>query len=255
MKQCGTKTWARYWRAIFFFFLCFLALCLGSGGPGFALEPDQILVLANKMAWGSVGLAKYYMEKRAIPQSNLLQLRVTDKEGCSREDYDREVVPTVREFLKKNDPLWNIRCLVTVYGLPLKISPPEMTKEEKSEVEELRKKQSGIGEELKTLPKEEKDRRKGLESDLGEIGKRINTLTKTDYRSAFDSELTLVRVEHYNLSGWIPNPLYVGFKNKKLEIPADQVLMVSRLDGPTEEVVKRIINESVEVEKQGLKGR
>jgi uncharacterized protein (TIGR03790 family) len=254
MRRYGTKTTAGCWRAILFF-LCFSAVYSGSVGLGYALDAEQILVIANKKAWGSVGLAKYYMEKRAIPKKHLLQLRVSNKEGCSREEYDREVVPRVREFLQKNDPLGNIRCLVTLYGLPLKISPPEMTKEEKRGVEKLGKKKSGIGEELKALPKEEKERRKRLESDLEEIRKRINIITKTDYRSAFDSELALVRVENYPLPGWVPNPNFVGFKNKKLEIPADKVLMVSRLDGPNEEIVKRIINDSVEVEKEDLKGK
>jgi uncharacterized protein (TIGR03790 family) len=260
LKVGCEKETKEFWRSckscrISLLFLCFSAIFLGSVGPGFALEPDQILVLANKNGWGSVGLAKYYMEKRSIPKGHLLQLRVTDNEGCSREDYDKKVVPRVREFLQKNDPLGNIRCLVTMYGLPLKIYPPEMTKEERSEAEELRKKQVGIGGELNTLPKEEKTRRKRLESDLEEIRKRINTLTKTDYRSAFDSELALVRVENYDLSGWVPNPNFVGFKNRELKISAAEVLMVSRIDGPTEDVVKRIINDSVEVEKGGLKGK
>jgi uncharacterized protein (TIGR03790 family) len=129
-----------------------------------------------------------------------------------------------------------------------------MTSAEKEEVEELRKKQSGIAKELKAFPKEEKERRKRLESELKEIRKRIETLTKTVYRSAFESELALVRVEQYKLAGWIPNPIFIGFKNKKLGIPADKVLMVSRLDGPNEEIVRRIVDDSIEVEKSGLKG-
>jgi uncharacterized protein (TIGR03790 family) len=255
MRRHRAKKGPLYWRVIPVFFLCFSAICSGSVGQGFALEPEQILVLANKNAWGSVGLAKYYMEKRGIPKKNLLQLWVTDKEGCSREDYNRNVVPRVREFLQKNDPFGNVRCLVTLYGLPLKISPPEVTKEEKREVEELRAKQQKLSEALKALPKEEKERRKRFESELKKIRKRIETLTKTDYRSAFDSELALVRVENYHLSGWVPNPDFVGFKNKKLKISADKVLLVSRLDGPTEDVVKRIIDDSVEAEKEGLKGK
>jgi uncharacterized protein (TIGR03790 family) len=254
MRGCRTNINAHYWRGIPFLFLCFSAICSGWVGPGFALEPEQILVLANKNAKGSVGLARYYMEKRAIPEKNLLQLWVTNKEWCSREEYDRNVVPRVREYLRKKDPLGNIRCLVTTYGIPLKISPPEMTKEERRRVEELKKKQSRIEEELRALSKGEKEPRKRLESDLEETRKRINILRKSDYRSSFDSELALVRVENYTLSGWVPNPRFIGFKNRKLGFDPDEVLMVSRLDGPTEEIVKRVIDDSIETEKTGLKG-
>jgi hypothetical protein len=54
---------------------------------GLALEPQQILVLANRNAAGSVGLARYYMKKRGIPEKNLLALWVTDKESFERDDY------------------------------------------------------------------------------------------------------------------------------------------------------------------------
>ncbi len=66
-----------------------------------ALEPGEILVLANSSARHSVDLAKYYMEKRGIPEKKLLKLRITDKETCSRKTYDEDVVPEVREYLKK----------------------------------------------------------------------------------------------------------------------------------------------------------
>jgi hypothetical protein len=99
MRRHSAKKGPLYWRVILFFFLCFSAICSGLVQQGFALEPEQILVLANKNAWGSVGLAQYYMKKRAIPEKNLLQLWVTDKEWCSREEYDQKVVPRVRDFL------------------------------------------------------------------------------------------------------------------------------------------------------------
>ena len=48
--------------AVFFFF----------SAPCDALQPHEILVIANKNAARSVGLAKYYMQKRNIPQANLV---------------------------------------------------------------------------------------------------------------------------------------------------------------------------------------
>ncbi len=40
-----------------------------------ALTPEQVVVVANKKAWSSCKLAKYYMEKRHIPASNLIRLK------------------------------------------------------------------------------------------------------------------------------------------------------------------------------------
>ena len=236
-------------------FVCFSATTLASAAPGFALEPKQVVVIANQDASGSVKLARYYMEKRDIPQKHLLQLRIADQESCSREDYERDVVPRVREFLKKTDPLGNIRCLVTVYGIPLKILPPEMSKKEKDLLEGLRKKHRSIDGELKAVPKEADEKRKRLESDLDAVLKQMNGITREDYRSAFDSELALVRAGTYNLSQWVTNPAFIGFRDRKLEIPAGSVLMVSRLDGPTEEIVRRIIDDSLEIEMKGLQGK
>ena len=64
--------------AVFFFaFLIYSPSAL-------ALQPDEVLVLANKNASSSLALAEYYMEKRGIPQDHLLKLWVTDKEECTR---------------------------------------------------------------------------------------------------------------------------------------------------------------------------
>ena len=69
-----------------------------------ALEPHEILVIANINAAHSVELAEYYMGKRFIPQKNLLILRLTDTERCSREEYDSKVVPVVHKYFGEQDP-------------------------------------------------------------------------------------------------------------------------------------------------------
>lgn len=231
-----------------------LSLLLGWIPSASALGPEQVLVLANKNARASVGLAREYMRLRGIPARNLLELWITDKETCSREEYERKVVPRVREYLKKQDPLWNIRCLVTVFGLPLKIAPPSLSRDERREVKSLREKQKALRESLKALAAEEKKEKARLQKEIARLGGRILTLTKSDYRSSFDSELTLIRVQDYPLKGWIPNPLFLGFRKRKLSIPRDRVLMVSRLDGPSEDVVRRIVRDGLEAEKKGLSG-
>ncbi len=64
----------------------------------------------------------------------------------------------------------------------------------------------------------------------------------------------LVKKKAYNLNMWLPNPFFVGWGDKELSIQKTDVLMVSRLDAASPEIVKRIINDTVEAEAEGLSG-
>ena len=105
-------------------------LAITNIGLGWALTPDQVVVVANKMAWHSVDLAKYYMKVRNIPSDNLIQLKATSDEICSREDYDKDIASPIKTFLKKYDPAGDrFHCLVTMYGVPLTVLAPKLTSE------------------------------------------------------------------------------------------------------------------------------
>lgn len=192
---------------------------------GNALEPEEILVLVNRRAAGSLRLGKYYMQKRGIPKKNLVKLWVTDSESCDRREYERRVATPVRKFLEGRKPHWGIRCLVTIYGMPLKVAPT---------VKKSRSTQKAIAGHTK---------RKGQNSRVLTSG------------ASLDSELSLVRSGIYPLEGWVRNPYYVGFKDATLVFKKKDVLMVARLDGPTEEIVQRVIDDSLTSEKSGLSGR
>jgi len=220
--------------------------------PCHALEPHEILVIANRNAAKSVGLAKYYMKSRNIPEKNLLQLWLTDKEWCSRKDYEKKVIPRVRKYLSEKDPQRLIKCMLIMYGIPLKISPPEMTPAEEMQVENLRKRQEGLSDKLKLLNEKETAQKQRIQKELQSVKKQIDEVTKINHRSALDSELALVLRDDYALAGWVPNPFFFGFKNQNLS--KENVLLVSRLDGPSDRIVKRMIEDSLDVEKSGLKG-
>ena len=64
----------------------------------------------------------------------------------------------------------------------------------------------------------------------------------------------MVAAGSYPLAGWVPNPFFLGNPNKEPAIDKSRVLMVSRLDGPSEKIVRRIIDDSLSAEKQGLSG-
>ena len=95
--------------------VCFLS------PPCSALEPGEILVVSNRNAARSVGLAKYYMTRRGIPKKNHIKLWVTDTEQCSRMDYNKKISSLHKLLIysmksKQSTDLKNIRN--ATLGLP-----------------------------------------------------------------------------------------------------------------------------------------
>ena len=222
-----------------------------------ALTPDQVVVVANKMAWHSVELAKYYMKVRNIPSDNLIQLKATSDEICSREDYDKGVASPVRAFLEKNDPAGHrFHCLVTMYGVPLRVLAPKLTSKEQEELLGLQKQLEYIrGQIKKEGPEQGNEGLKSLREEEARVTKEIDRVGKAFQGAAVDSELALVREDHYSLEGWLPNKYFLGYRGKEIPNMPQKVLLVSRLDGPSEEIVRRIIDDSLQTEKEGLKGK
>lgn len=245
--------WCMVWTMLILLYM-FSTICL-------ALEPDEILVIANRNAARSVGLAKYYMKKRKLPEENLIKLWVTDNETCSRYDYEKKIVAPVRRYLEKVNPAWRIRCLVIMYGMPLKIAPPKLTNKEKNEIEGLNNQKHELKNQLQNLKKHSSissnysNKTTNLKRELNIINKKISKFKrKSDRSSSLDSEIALVMNKEYSLAGWLPNPYFISFNKQKFLIGKDKVLMTSRLDGPSDEIVKRIIDDSINAETDGLKG-
>jgi uncharacterized protein (TIGR03790 family) len=73
--------------------------------------------------------------------------------------------------------------------------------------------------------------------------------------AAVDSELSLLLVKNYPRVQWLPNPLHRRFDQE----PAIQrfrqaVVMVGRLDGPTPEIARRLVDDALKTEERGLQG-
>jgi uncharacterized protein (TIGR03790 family) len=239
------------------FFILGLVICfLLFSGITWALIPQQVVVVANKMAWHSEELAKYYMHKRNIPDGNLILLRAPSREDCTREEYDEKIASPVRAFLEKNDPEGKkFQCLALMFGLPLRINPSELTTGEKGGLSALKKQHEAV---LKQIKDVEYLKDQEILKILSESEKRIKRqidLSSRDLQGAsVDSEIALIREEPYPLNGWLPNKLFLWNQRKNPPNLLQKVMLVSRLDGPTERIVRRIIDESLETEKTGLKG-
>ncbi len=200
----------------------------------FSLEPEEILVVANRRMEGSREIAHYYMDRRRIPKYNFLSLSLSVNETMSRTEYDQVLKKSVLDKLKKLRSKRRIEAIVLIYGVPLKVAQPLP---DLADLEHLQQLHSN-----ETLSPKERSR-------------EINRLRKLNMRAAVDSELALVRAGEYELDGWIKNPYFLGFQGEDLPMTKDQVLLVCRLDGPDTATVYRIINDSLDAEKNGLQGK
>ncbi|WP_310599417.1 TIGR03790 family protein [Desulfobulbus sp.] len=180
-----------------------------------ALAPEEVAVVVNTEVGDSLELAKYYMQRRRIPDDHLIRLRVAANERCSRHEYDKRIREPVRQALAKLDPERRIRCLVVMYGVPLAVLPIPTKQEDEPQAQ-------GV---------------------------------KGETAAAVDSELALVLADDYPLAGWLPNPYFIGFGGKATQLARDSVLIVGRLDGPDPATVRRIIDDTLYAEQKGLRGR
>ncbi|HBH55056.1 MAG TPA: hypothetical protein DDY91_24510 [Planctomycetaceae bacterium] len=89
------------------------------------LKPEQVGVIANARGRESAELARHYMQARGIPAENLLLLEVATNPSISRQIWDSKLRPTIRKWLQQEGREQRIRCLVTLWDIPLKIGPLE----------------------------------------------------------------------------------------------------------------------------------
>lgn len=197
---------------LFSFFSIFV---LSLPGKCVGLDPAHVFVIVNTNVKEGVALADYYMEKRAIPKENRIDIGTLKDETCQRKDYEKDISNPVRTYLKKRSQDANTSCLVLMVGMPLRIA----------------------GQKGQSLPEKKRQNR--------QIGDTV---------SSVDSEIALVYETEYPLSGWIRNPLAADKNYRELYIDRKNVFMVSRIDGPSPEIVKRLIDESIDTEIRGLKG-
>jgi uncharacterized protein (TIGR03790 family) len=220
-------------------------------GSVMGLESSEILIVANRQSAEGVELARYYARMRDIPEANLLWLNLSTAETCSRDVYEQSIAAPVRDFLAAIQPSWRIRCLVLIYGLPLKVRPA-VTVDEK-DGGEFKARQEMLQQLIEH--KDTAESPSALGEELETVRSQLNQLKITrDQVASVDSELTVVKAPDAPIGGWIENPFYIGFRDRDEAIPRENVLMVSRLDGPTADSVKRIIDDTLSAEKNGLRG-
>ena len=128
-----------------------------------------------------------------------------------------------------------------------------LNKEEQSEIAGLTDERERLNGQMRVISDDAG--KKEVSDALSAVEKKIKAFQLAHNTGAsVDSELMLVLAGKYPLAMWVPNPFFLGFKDEKLKLAKKDVTMVSRLDAPAPEMVQRMIDDAIAVEKVGLTG-
>jgi uncharacterized protein (TIGR03790 family) len=239
-----------------------------------ALEPRDIFILVNKNVPESRQVADHYCARRGVPKENVIALDLPKGEVISRRDYDAKLAAPLREALKGRRE--QAKVLLSVYGVPLRVGRSEPSEQERAELKEvqsaagelraeekrLQREVAELGPRAKADPKgeaaaqlkERSTRREAVAAKLRGLDQRQRTLTHAETEACVDSELMLLWWDRYPLYRWQVNTLYFQVP-QQVRQGRPPVLMTCRLDGPSVELVKGLVDQAIEVEKQGLAGK
>jgi uncharacterized protein (TIGR03790 family) len=105
-------------------FVLLLCVFTTSCGPqSVPIQPDprssHVLVVQNANSSDSQTIAKYYLEKRAIPPKNLVTVRVPDEENLPTATYELKVRDVIRNYITSN--ALKIDFIVLTKGVPIRL--------------------------------------------------------------------------------------------------------------------------------------
>jgi uncharacterized protein (TIGR03790 family) len=197
--------------------------------------PGDVLVLANASDPESLALARHYLTARGVPAANLVALALPAEETISRAQFTTALWEPLTDWLRAGQ--WvdllpmegrdaagrrrhapqghRIGALVVCRGVPLKVAPDET-----------------------------------LLAAEGTAKLRAEFRTN---QAAVDAELSLIAWPVAPLAGFTPNPLF----NRDQPGPAElaRVVRVSRLDAPSPEAARALVDSALAAERHGLAGR
>jgi uncharacterized protein (TIGR03790 family) len=215
--------------------------CFDSAGPLLAADSGaEVVVVYNSRLPESKAVAAYYAQKRQVPTNQLFGFDLPTGEDMSRVEFRENLQKPLAKALSTNK-LWRIasqiipatnnqpgrvewkvveskiRYAVLCYGVPLRINSDPNLKEAGTENlrPEMRRNEACVDNELCLLPL--------IEQDLP-------------------------------LAGPLRNPVYTATNAAALH-PTNGVLLVSRLDGPSEAIARGLVDKALEAESFGLWGR
>ena len=201
-----------------------------------AIDPAKVVILVNEDDDESIDLGYYYALKREVPIENIIHLPLSAEESISWDEYLETLHNPMmawligagwfegftsdrKDALGRNIAIVNdhkLEALVICKGVPLKIDNDPSR-----------------------LPPEDtySESRKPFYSN----------------RSSVDSELAILPLPKANIDAFFPNPLFRRTESRNL-FDVDP-LVVGRLDGPSYELARALIDRALEAENEGIAGR
>ena len=127
--------------SLFSFSACVL-LSVAAWAPGGAepLRPDELLLVYKAGDPSSRKLAEYYASRRSVPANRLCALSIkSNKDQISSADFERLIRKPIRDYLEQKRLRKRVRCLVTFYGVPIRVGKQPTTPEQTLLLENWRK--------------------------------------------------------------------------------------------------------------------
>ncbi len=127
-------------------------LCLFTlAAPVLALEPANLVLVTNKNVPEGKKLAEFYAASRKVPEHRILELDLPAGEEITFDTYENTVIPAVRQFLSTPELQGKVTCLVTFYGLPLRIAARVNTTADIAEVASLKAERETTVSQIQTI--------------------------------------------------------------------------------------------------------
>ncbi|HEY8901576.1 MAG TPA: TIGR03790 family protein [Chthoniobacterales bacterium] len=213
-----------------------LVLATGAFADTPSPEAAATIVLYNSNQPASLALAEYYAAKRDIPKNQLVGVPCSGDEEIDRDEYLVNIEAPLRRAFNRFE-WWQLdrnsdgdeyvvsskmRFVAVIRGVPLKIRPDGA---------------------LPPPPLPE-----------GFPPNSPMEMLLQHNEASVDSELSALFALRENLPAFLINPYYRRF-TPILQVPPNQSpLLVCRLDGPSDALVRRMIDASIATERTGLWG-
>ncbi|HEY2712026.1 MAG TPA: TIGR03790 family protein [Chthoniobacterales bacterium] len=186
------------------------------------------VIVYNRKASDSLTLARFYAKARGIPEDHLIGLECSTEEEINRQDYDAKIAEPLRRVFTQHQ-WWTL-------GKELDGHPTVRT---------MRIHFVAL---MRGVPL----KIRAIETYPGDHPE--DNPTGKENRGSVDSELAALGLFSRQISGPIVNPYFQSFRAIQ-ELDGLPLLLVCRLDGPSEAVVRRMISDAVATENSGLWGR
>jgi len=86
-----------------------------------ALTADELLLVVNKSEPRGMELAQFYAKQRNVPENRIVEIDVPPWNDVDFYLYENRIARPIRNFLRKNELHKTVKCIVTFYGVPLRV--------------------------------------------------------------------------------------------------------------------------------------